>query len=111
MATIIENLSINPGFINFGVIPVKTTQNVPVKITNNTKAAMVVRSLEVNPSVNLSINPNRNITFKPGESKQLTLKFDAGKDPGFIQGSIVVKTNMPNFPDKVVSVNAEVIAK
>lgn len=111
VATIRENLSINPQYIDFGAIPAGATNNRPIKITNKGKSNVTIMLLEANPAANLNISPNKNIVIKPGYTKEFMLKLNTGKDAGFIDGSILIKTNLPNFPDKTIPVRAEIIPR
>jgi hypothetical protein len=110
-ATIREILSITPQYINFGRVPIKSKHDMPVKVTNMGKGNVTITAIDVNPPVNLSISPNKNIIIKPGSTKDLLLKLDSGKDPGFIEGTVLIKTDIPNLPEKIIPVRAEVLAK
>jgi hypothetical protein len=110
-ATIKEILSITPQYVNFGSISAKSKYNMPIKVSNKGKGNVTITVIDVNPPVNLSISPNKNIVIKPGSTKDLLLKLDSGKDPGFIEGTILIKTDLPNLPEKIIPVRAEVVAK
>ena len=51
---------------------------------------------------------NKNIIIKPGSTKDLLLKLDSGKDPGFIEGTVLIKTDLPNLPEKIIILIVEV---
>jgi hypothetical protein len=110
-ATIREILSITPQYINFGRVATKSKYNMPIKVTNKGKGNVTITVIDVNPVVNLGISPNKNIIIKPGKTKDLLLKLDSGKDPGIIEGTVLVKTDIPNLPEKTIPVRAEVLAK
>ena len=110
-ATIMEILSITPQYINFGKVTIKSTYNKPIKVTNKGKGNVTITVIDVNPSVNLVISPSKDIIIKPGNTKDLLLKLDSGKDPGFIEGTVLIKTDLPNLPEKIIPVRAEVLAK
>jgi len=110
-ATIKEILSITPQYINFGSVAIKSKRDMPVKVTNNGKGNVTISVIDVNPALNLGISPNKNIIIKPGKTKDLLLKLDSGKDPGIIEGTVLIKTNIPNLPEKIIPVRAEVLAK
>jgi hypothetical protein len=111
-ATIREILSITPQYIvNFGKVAIKSKLDMPIKVTNNGKANVTISVIDVNPALNLGISPSKNITIKPGKTKDLLLKLDSGKNPGIIEGTILMKTNIPNLPEKIIPVRAEVLAK
>jgi hypothetical protein len=110
-ATIREILSITPQYINFGKVPIKSKYNMPIKVTNKGKGNVTITVIDVNPAVNLGISPSKNIIIKPGNAKDLLLKLDSGKDPGFIEGTVLIKTDIPNLPEKIIPVRAEVLAK
>ena len=82
----------------------------PIKISNKGKNNVTVTLIEVNPAANLSISPNKNIIIKPGATKDLLLKLDSGKDAGIIEGTVLIKTDVPTVPEKTLPVRAEVIA-
>jgi hypothetical protein len=109
LATIRESLSIIPQFVNFGSVNANTKLNMPIKITNNDKNNITVTLITVNPAANLSISPNKNIIIKPGKTKDLLLKLDSGKNSGMIEGSVFIKTNLPNLPQKIIPVSASII--
>jgi hypothetical protein len=110
LATIRESLSIIPQYVNFGSVPTNTKLNMPIKITNKDKNNVTITLINVNPAANFSISP-KNIIIKPGETKELLLKLDSGKNPGVIEGSVLIKTNLPNIPQKTIPVGAAVIAR
>jgi hypothetical protein len=110
-ATIRESLSIDPQYIDFGSVSTKAMLNKPIKITNKDKKNVTITLITVNPEANLSISPNKNIIIKPGKTKDLLLKLDSGKNPGKIEGSVLIKTNLPNIPQKTLQIRAEVIAR
>jgi hypothetical protein len=83
----------------------------PIKIANKGKGNVTITAIDVTPPVNLSISPNKNIIIKPGSTKDLLLKLDSGKEPGFIEGTVLIKTDIPNLPEKIIPVRAEVLAK
>ena len=83
----------------------------PIKVTNKGKDNVTITVINVNPAVNLDISPSKNIIVKPGNTKDLLLKLDSGKDPGFIEGTVLIKTDIPNLPEKIIPVRAEVLAK
>jgi hypothetical protein len=111
LATIKESLSIVPQYINFGSVSTNAKINMPIKITNKGKSNVTITLIEVNPAANLSISPNKNIVIKPGITKDLLLKLDSGKDAGMIEGSVLIKTNLPTIPEKTLPVRAEVTAR
>lgn len=110
-ATIKEMLSITPSYINFGSVSLNSKYNMPIKVENKGKGNVTITVINVNPSVNLGISPSKNLVIKPGKTKDLLLKLDSGKDPGFIEGTVIIKTNIPNLPEKIIPVRAEVLAK
>jgi hypothetical protein len=111
-ATIREILSITPPYIiNFEKVAIKSRLDMPIKVTNNGKVNVIISVIDVNPALNLSISPSKNIIVKPGKTKDLLLKLDSGKDPGIIEGTILMKTNIPILPEKIIPVRAEVLAK
>lgn len=110
-ATIKEMLSITPSYINFGSVSINLKYNMPIKVENKGKGNVTITVVNINPAVNLSISPNKNITIKPGKTKDLLLKLDSGKNPGFIEGTVIIKTNIPNLPEKIIPVRAEVLAR
>jgi hypothetical protein len=110
-ATIREILSITPQYVNFGSVSAKSKYNMPIKLTNKGKDTVTITAIDVNPAVNLVISPSRNIIIKPGNTKDLLLKLDSGKDPGFIEGTVLIKTDIPSLPEKIIPVRAEVLAK
>lgn len=110
-ATIRELLSITPLYINFGSVFINSQYNQPIKVANKGKSNMTITAIIVNPAVNLSISPEKNITIKPGKTKDLLLKLNSGKNPGFIEGTVLIKTNIPNLPEKIIPVRAEVLAR
>ena len=110
-ATIREILSITPQYINFGRVTIKSKFNMPIKVTNKGKGDVTITVINVNPAANLDISPSKNIIIKPGNTKDLLLKLDSGKDPGFIEGTVLIKTDIPNLPEKIIPVRAEVLAK
>ena len=110
-ATIRESLSIDPQYINFGSVSANAKLNMPIKITNKDKKNVTITLITVNPAAKLSISPNKNIIIKPGKTKDLLLKLDSGKNPGIIEGTVLIKTNLPNIPEKTLPVRAEVIAR
>jgi hypothetical protein len=46
------------------------------------------------------IFPGRESAFKPCKTKELLLKPHSGKNPGYIEGSVHIKTDIPNLPEK-----------
>jgi hypothetical protein len=108
LATIRESLSIDPQYVNFGSVPTKTKLNRPIKITNKNKNNATITLINVNPAVNFSISPNKNIIIKPGKTRDLLLKLDTGKNHGMIEGSVLIKTNLPNLPHKIIPVSVAV---
>ena len=110
-ATIRESLSIDPQYINFGSVSANAKLSMPIKITNKGKENITITLINVNPAANLSISPNKNIIIKPGKTKDLLLKLDSGKNPGKIEGTVLIKTNLPTIPQKTLQVRAEVIAR
>jgi len=110
-ATVREILAITPQYINFGSLSVNSKSSQPIKIENKGKGNVTITAITVNPAVNLSISPGKNIVIKPGKTKDLLLKLDSGKNPGFIEGTVVFKTNIANLPEKIVPVRAEVLAR
>jgi hypothetical protein len=111
LATIRESLSIIPQYVNFGSVPTNTKHNLPIKITNKGEKNVTITLINVNPESNLSISPNKNIIIKPGKTKELLLKLDSGKNLGMIEGSVLIKTNLPNIPQKTIPVRTDVIAR
>lgn len=111
LATIKESLSIIPQYINFGSVSTNAKPTMPIKITNKDTKNITITLISVNPAANLSISPNKNIIIKPGQTKDLLLNLDSGKNPGKIEGSVLIKTNLPTIPQKTLQVRAEVIAR
>lgn len=110
-ATVREILSITPQYINFGKLSVNSKYSQPIKVENKGKGNVTITLISVNPAANLSISPNKNIIIKPGKAKDLLLKLDSGKNTGFIEGTVLIKTNITNLPEKIVPVRAEVLAR
>ncbi len=110
-ATIRELLSITPSYINFGSVSINSKYNQPLKLENKGKSNVKITVISVNPLANLSITPDKNIIIKPGKTKDLLLKLDSGMNPGFIQGTVLIKTSIPNMPEKIIPVRAEVLAR
>jgi hypothetical protein len=110
-ATIREILSITPQYINFGSLSVNSKYSQPIKVENKGKGNVTITIINVNPAVNLSVSPDKNIIIKPGKTKDLQLRLDSGKNPGFIEGTVLIKTNIPNLPEKIIPVRAEVLAR
>ena len=108
LATIIESLSIDPQYINFGSVSANAKLTMPIKITNKGKENITITQISVNSAADLSISPNKNIIIKPGKTKDLLLKLDSGKNPGMIEGSVLIKTNLLNIPQKTLPVSASV---
>ena len=108
LATIRESLSIDPQFINFGSVSANAKLTMPIKITNKGKENVTITQISVNSAADLSISPNKNIIIKPGKTKDLLLKLDSGKNPGMIEGSVLIKTNLLNIPQKTLPVSASV---
>ena len=108
LATIRESLSIDPQYINFGSVSANAKLSMPIKITNKGKENVTITQISVNSAADLSISPNKNIIIKPGKTKDLLLKLDSGKNPGMIEGSVLIKTNLLNIPQKTLPVSASV---
>ncbi len=110
-AIIREMLSITPSFINFGNVSINSQYNQPIKVENKGKGNITITIINVNPAVNLSVSPEKNILIKPGKTKDILLRLDSGKKPGFIEGTVLIKTNIPSLPEKIIPVRAEVLAR
>jgi hypothetical protein len=49
------------------------------------------------------------MVIKPGEKKTLLLTIISGKEPGVIEGSIFLRTDLKQMPQKLIPVQVEVI--
>jgi hypothetical protein len=49
--------------------------------------------------------------IKPGKTKELLLKLDSGKNPGYIEGSVLIKTDIPKLHEKIIPIGASVFTK
>jgi hypothetical protein len=110
-ATIMEILSIDPQYINFGRLPARSEKPLPIKVTNRSKGDVKITAIDVSPKVNLAISPSKDIIVKPGKTIELLLKLTTGIDPRIFQGTVLIKTDNPNLPEKIIQVRAEVLAK
>lgn len=108
-ATILETLAVTPAFVDFGQVPVGAQKVIEISLSNNGQEPITIKELRANPAESLRINPQPNVSLKPGGKKQLPLTLLAGKTPGIMDGSILIKTGSERVPDKTIYVRAEII--
>ncbi len=110
-ANILETFTVTPGYVDFGQVPVGTQKNIEITLGNNGSEPIVIKELRINPAESLRVTPQSRLPLKPGEKKLLTLTLLAGKSPGIMDGSILIRTGSGHVPlDKTIYVRAEITA-
>lgn len=107
-AIILETLTVTPGYVDFGKVPAGAQKVVEINLSNNGSETITIKELSATPAEALRINAQPKLSLKPGEKKQLPLTLLAGKSPGIMDGSILIKTGSARIPDKTIYVRAEI---
>ncbi len=108
-ACIQEVLSIKPEYISLGQIKPGSKYQQIITINNSGKEPVSISEIEVTPAEHLILSPQEKMVIKPGEKKTLLLTLISGKEPGVIEGSIFIRTDLKQMPQKLIPVTAEVI--
>lgn len=108
-ANILETLAIMPAYVNFGQVKAGEKAVSQISLTNNGPEPITILQIRATPAELLSISPQQKTTLKPGEKKQLVLTLASGKTTGMVEGSVLIKTNLPRLPEKTIYVRAEVM--
>lgn len=108
-ADIQEILSITPAYLNFGPIKPNSRNAQEIIVANHGRYPIVLTEITANPQPQMTIAPRRRTILKPGGSLRLLLTLTAGRNPGFMEGSVVIKTDLPALPEKTIFVRGEVM--
>ncbi len=108
-AFIQEVLSIKPEYICLGRVKTGSKYQKAITIKNSGKDPVSIFDIEVLPAEHLTLSPMNKMVIKPGEKKTLLLTINSGKEPGVIEGSIFLRTDLKQMPQKLIPVQVEVI--
>lgn len=108
-AFILEVLSIKPEYISLGRVKTGSKYQKAITISNSGKEPVSIYDIELSPLEHLALSPNGKMVIKPGEKKTLLLTIISGKEPGVIEGSIFLRTDLKQMPQKLIPVQVEVI--
>lgn len=103
-----EILSTMPPYVNFGHVKAGTKQTMVLMLINNGKNPIHISQIKATPASQVTIAPRKRITMKAGDKVSLMVTFMAGKDSGIVNGSLLVKSDLPSLPEKPIFVQAVV---
>jgi hypothetical protein len=109
LVNIHEILSTTPAYVNFGQVRPRSKKTKEFTLVNTGKDPINISQIVVNPASQMTISPRKRIKLKAGDKIRLMVTFTAGKNPGIVNGSILIKSDLPSLPEKPIFVQAEVI--
>lgn len=107
-AFIQEVLSIKPEYISLGQVKTGSKYQKAITVENSGREPVSIYDIELSPPEHLTLSPNEKMVIKPGEKKTLLLTITSGKEPGVIEGSIFLRTDLKQMPQKLIPVQVEV---
>ncbi len=108
-ADIKEILAVVPRYINFGKIQKGATHKKEITILNKGEEKISITDIVVKPEGLMSIQPTNRFTLIPGQDKTLSVSFTPSGKPGYIYGSIIIKTDAKYLPKKIIRARAELL--
>jgi HYDIN/CFA65/VesB-like, Ig-like domain len=109
LANIHEILSTTPAYVNFGQVKPGSKTTKEFTLVNTGKDPIKISQIVANPASQMTISPRKRVTLKAGGQIHLMVTFTAGKNPGIVNGSILIKSDLSSLPEKPIFVQAEVI--
>lgn len=107
-AQILETMSIEPQYIDFGPVKNGSIYKRELIITNNGRESFTIMGTACEPAGVVAISPSLNkITLKPGDESTIEVTLAPSARTGLIEGRITILIDRRAIPDKIVFVRAE----
>ncbi|MBN1635717.1 MAG: DUF1573 domain-containing protein [Deltaproteobacteria bacterium] len=111
LANIVETLSLDPRYINFGKIKKGSQNQQEILITNKGKSLIAITEISVKPEGLARVSPRDECTLGPGEFKKLVLSINPTKNKGSVYGTLSFHTNLEYLPQNSIRFRAQIIAE